>query len=439
MLLYFRYFMVFTAIFTLVACGSSKQHSGKKKAKRSTERMMTDFSPLENQFFKDLSDGKLTNWDAVDAFMIASGYRNKEDLKKANAWFDKNLAEAKKDLEKHKDPKQKADHLLRWIHKNIFKDYKASSTDAKPIIDKGLFNCVSSCLLYGIMAQKMGYKVTGVLVDKHAFCRFYGKGDSEGIDVETTNEFGFNPGRDIKLRKEVISVPRNEYKNRKEIPLLNMVGVIYSNHLALDDLYETPEAELRAYQKAHLFMPNDGRILNNLKYTYQKLMKAHAKNNKWQKVREVAEDWQDDSDDKDHDWADGLVVELQNLVFEAKNRNSPEESRKILDDFIKTFPEIAFTLGQFKAKEYCEEAQKLIKQKKHNEALALFKKAFVPDSVKNSVKIEKKIDDIMDKNYVIFFDSVLVEAYNSKSPVTDDMLKLAKKAFPKNKDFNRFK
>jgi hypothetical protein len=55
------------------------------------------------------------------------------------------------------------------------------------------------------------------------------------------------------------------------------------------------------------------------------------------------------------------------------------------------------------------------------------------------VKIEKKIDDIMDKNYVIFFDSVLVEAYNSKSPVTDDMLKLAKKAFPKNKDFNRFK
>ncbi len=165
----------------------------------------------------------------------------------------------------------------------------------------------------------------------------------------------------------------------------------------------------------------------------------HAKNNKWQKVREVAEDWQDDSDDKDHDWADGLVVELQNLVFEAKNRNSPEESRKILDDFIKTFPEIAFTLGQFKAKEYCEEAQKLIKQKKHNEALALFKKAFVPDSVKNTVKIEKKIDDLMDKNYVIFFDSVLVEAYNSKSPVTDDMLKLAKKAFPKNKDFNRFK
>ena len=88
----------------------------------------------------------------------------------------------------------------------MFSRYRATATDALEIIRSGQFNCLSSCIIYGIIAQKLGLKVRGVAVDRHAFCRVY-RG-RRGWDVETTTPMGFNPGRKIQIDPLVLQVIR---------------------------------------------------------------------------------------------------------------------------------------------------------------------------------------------------------------------------------------
>jgi hypothetical protein len=429
------YFMRYYAIALLsmaflFSCASSPPK--KKKGAKAEAKLMTGFTPVENRFFTDLSDGKLSKWDAVDAFLIASGYKNEGDLKKANAWFDKHLANAKKELDGISNPDKKGEALLKWVHKNVFTDYKANATDAKPMMNKGLFNCVSSCLMFGIMAQKMGYKVTGVLVDKHAFCRFYGK-DNSGVDVETTNAMGFNPSDQMGAN----GGSRKAYKNRREIPLLTLVGVIYSNHLAFDDAYQSQKEELYAYQKANLFMPNDKTIERNLQIVYQKLLIQYVNQKKWDDALDLADDWRDYSEPSEHDWANGVMNALQMMVLDDRNKLSAEQTKKVLDQFNKQFPELTTYISKLKTKELCDQATAAMKKKKYDQALDYFEKALVKSELKTKLKIKADIKDVIKNNYYVFIENTLVEAYNHHPAVKDKMLKLAKKAHPK-RNLSRF-
>ena len=85
-----------------------------------------------------------------------------------------------------------AERALTFLHKNLFTTYSVQQTRVDTALETGVYNCVSSAVLYLILARSVGLSVGGVRTADHAFCSVLVNGQQ--IDVETTNPFGFNPG-----------------------------------------------------------------------------------------------------------------------------------------------------------------------------------------------------------------------------------------------------
>jgi hypothetical protein len=129
--------------------------------------------------------------------------------------------------------KKVAENILIYLHNLIFNKYSADSDTIDLLINNGEFNCVSSSILYALFLRKYGFDVYGMEVPDHVFIEI--DFHDEKIDVETTNKFGFDPGK----KKEVLDefgkltgltyVPAKDYKNRNKIDLKKLIFLVYHN------------------------------------------------------------------------------------------------------------------------------------------------------------------------------------------------------------------
>ena len=140
------------------------------------------------------------------------------------------------------DAEGDAEVLLQWMHEGTLTRYVESQTRLDVLLDKGTYNCVSSAVLYMILVRSRGIPVRGVLTSDHAFCRIITGDDpsdpEDGIDVETTTSYGFDPG----TRHEAVNsfsgrtgftyVPPGNYRQRRDIGEKELISLIYQNRLA---------------------------------------------------------------------------------------------------------------------------------------------------------------------------------------------------------------
>ncbi len=129
--------------------------------------------------------------------------------------------------------------ILQWMHDAVLKRYVESQTRLDVLLDNGTYNCVSSAVLYMILAAAQDVPVHGVQTSDHAFCRVPLESDPEGgFDVETTIPYGFDPGRrhdavdTFSGRTGFVYVPPGNYRRRTEIGEKDMIALIYQNRLA---------------------------------------------------------------------------------------------------------------------------------------------------------------------------------------------------------------
>jgi hypothetical protein len=125
------------------------------------------------------------------------------------------------------------ERALVFLHKNLFTGYSFLQTRVDVALDTGVYNCVSSAVLYLIVARSVGLSVNGVRTSDHAFCSVLVNGQQ--IDVETTNPFGFNPG----AKKEFTDsfgkttgfnyVPPGNYQERRPIGEKELLSLILYN------------------------------------------------------------------------------------------------------------------------------------------------------------------------------------------------------------------
>lgn len=73
--------------------------------------------------------------------------------------------------------------------------YDIEQSALAPIFSEGRFNCVSSAILYVILARHFGFKARGVLLPTHAFAEIELSG-GKVIEVETTHPGGFGARHD---------------------------------------------------------------------------------------------------------------------------------------------------------------------------------------------------------------------------------------------------
>ncbi|GHT48112.1 hypothetical protein FACS1894102_0380 [Spirochaetia bacterium] len=155
----------------------------------------------------------------------------KEKIKNIVETFDKELgtSEAKSQVEK-------AEYILKFLHKNIFTTYSLNQTRIDTLLTNGRFNCVSSAMMYVVLAKHIGLDPRGVITKDHAFvCLEIG---GENIDIETTNAYGFDPGKrkdfhdDFGKTTGFAYTPPGNYRTRQTITQIELCSIILRNRIA---------------------------------------------------------------------------------------------------------------------------------------------------------------------------------------------------------------
>jgi len=141
--------------------------------------------------------------------------------------------------------RDRGEALLIWMHEKVLTRYVEVQTRMDMVLEDGTYNCVSSAVLYLILARSQNIPINGVLTRDHAFCSI--RANDDYIDIETTTPFGFDPGRRLEAvdaftgRTGFRYVPRGNYNQRWDIGEKELISLIYQNRIAV--LQRTQEWE----------------------------------------------------------------------------------------------------------------------------------------------------------------------------------------------------
>ncbi len=192
-----------------------------------------DLTPEEAEIFGLAANGGLNHEDFITIALLASGVTDAEARSDYLARIDALTSEAATALDLTQPPEESGALLLEWLHaRALTGGYRERQTNLSGVLDDGVFNCVSSAVLYNAIAGRLGFDVRAIEVPDHAFSIVY-DGLSH-MDVETTTAQGFNPLRDRVAEFEKLTgfryIPQSNKSKRREIDAAGLAALIYYNH-----------------------------------------------------------------------------------------------------------------------------------------------------------------------------------------------------------------
>jgi hypothetical protein len=134
-----------------------------------------------------------------------------------------------------RDARKRGEYVLTFIHNKYLVSYQEEQTRLDTLLDNGAYNCVSSAVFYAILAVSVNLNVRGVMTHDHAFI-FLNVDD--GIDIETTNKYGFNPGSQKEFKNDFgkatgyAYIEPKQYRDRALVSQLELVSLILTNRIA---------------------------------------------------------------------------------------------------------------------------------------------------------------------------------------------------------------
>ena len=171
---------------------------------------------------------------AVTAHLIASGVEDPAQraayLKKFNAL----VASAEKAVAGAKTDSEKADKLLRFLHKEVMaKGYSPDQTSLPAVFDTGRYNCVSSACLYYLVGTRLGLKLQPLLIPGTGFEAGHAAVDllsgETRIEIEPTNPDGFDFPEKLKQPGVIAIGPQPDRKKAYDSDGFGLAGSIASN------------------------------------------------------------------------------------------------------------------------------------------------------------------------------------------------------------------
>jgi tetratricopeptide (TPR) repeat protein len=221
----------------------------------------------EKGLFAEARAGKLDKWSFAEAALLASGVTDAGARKTHLAKIDDIVARARKATEGARSPHEKGEKLLQFLHEGpMAQGYESNQTLLSTLLDTGKYNCVSSAVLYNVVAGRLGLEARAVEIPGHVYSVLYVHG--KPIDVETTNAHGFdpaNPEQREKLRKEKgITVLADKHSGQgREVRDLGLAAVIWANRSAsLAEAKRYHEAALAGFRALCLDPESPGALTN---------------------------------------------------------------------------------------------------------------------------------------------------------------------------------
>jgi tetratricopeptide (TPR) repeat protein len=198
-----------------------------------------EVDPRAGEFVRRAQNGAYTWQNLTDIALWASGAERSARGQGAASYRGIVIAAAEElraSPELPQDKRARGEYVLGFMHKKFLKGYVENQTRLDEIINTGRYNCVSSAVLYAILATAAGLDVRGVMTRDHAFATV--DTGTEIIDVETTNPYGFDPGSRREFHDDFgkltgfAYVPSRNYRDRAAISLLELCSLILSNRIA---------------------------------------------------------------------------------------------------------------------------------------------------------------------------------------------------------------
>lgn len=197
----------------------------------------------EEKLLNEAAAGKRESFTFAEAALIASGAVEPTLRKKYLDQLDAIEQQAREAIEGAETVAQKGEKLLKLLHKGpMAKGYSLEQTDLSVVLAQGRFNCVSSAVLYNVIASRLGLDVQAIEIpggpssSGHVFSVLT-DGERQ-IPVETTSPLGFDMHDNMKSDR------------KRPISDIRLVAVIYYNHgVTLDKKqrrHEALDANLRA-------------------------------------------------------------------------------------------------------------------------------------------------------------------------------------------------
>lgn len=146
---------------------------------------------------------------AVTAHLLAGGVPDADTAAKYLKTFDALVAEAETAVREAKTNRDKADQLLRFLHKGVMaKGYVAEQSSLHAVFDTGTFNCVSSAALYFLVGTRLGLDLVGVSIPAEWLMAGHAATDLRDgkarVQVEPTSADGFEA--DVKAKRPGVIV-----------------------------------------------------------------------------------------------------------------------------------------------------------------------------------------------------------------------------------------
>jgi tetratricopeptide (TPR) repeat protein len=198
---------------------------------------------IDIPFQSDLPYSHYSNWsEPLNTNQLIRLYLSSSGLQENNfSKYEKRiyqfLEKSESSIQSSQSDEEKSEALLLYMHNNLFKRYSLKQTRVDKIFDTGYYNCVSSAALFIILNRYHNIFIEGVHAIDHAFCVLPVDGDRDGIDIETTSEWGFDPGSrkefqsNFTNRTGYVYVPQGNYNHRVRLNDKDMAGLILQNRI----------------------------------------------------------------------------------------------------------------------------------------------------------------------------------------------------------------
>lgn len=177
------------------------------------------------------------------------------------------------------DEKERGRRLLLAMHDQLLTDvYDEDQSALSVLLQTGVYNCISSALLYIVLAEEFGLQASGVMMPSHAFVQL-SLSDGSVLEVETTSADGFNVIRDAQFfaeqaddwftERRLVVASYDDYELRR---------VVSATQLGLENMWSQHVSEhrmsyadrLRMAELKGLLQPNDIEAQHNrLVYYYR--------------------------------------------------------------------------------------------------------------------------------------------------------------------------
>jgi tetratricopeptide (TPR) repeat protein len=172
-------------------------------------------SAAEQALFDDARDGRWDRNSLLSAVLVAGGHAEPGLARRYEALVD-DWADEIEAWSAGKTSEERARIALRFLHQRVLTgNYDETASSVAGAIERGNYNCLSSTILFELLAARLGIETWAVEPPSHVFAR--ARLDGRTFDIETTTP------------RIVLASEHAAVSQQREIGPIELVAIVFYN------------------------------------------------------------------------------------------------------------------------------------------------------------------------------------------------------------------